>query len=686
MSFLELALSYAARGWFVHPLKPRTKRPFLENWPERATTDPERIREWWAKWPDANMGIVPRHSGHAIFDADHGFTCFEDFVTWRERNQIPVTYTVRSGRRLTDTGEPEYGVQMYFSGALDDGKFSLDGVSGDIRSLGGYVLGAGSIHPDSGAAYEVLVDAPLAPVPSVLVDARSHGNTNKGEARVWGDVIHDGEGRESFLLSEAGKLRRQGFGEDSIYARLSEINEARVMPPKPDADLKRISHSAAKYPVEAPPPGVTLSGTVRRVQTKEAGPAEVVEELDEKLAEPPLPRYPIEVWEDTLYLEFAKYAQVGNFIPLEFLVEGAMTYAGGMAAATIRGMTDAVNPRLYTVLIATAGVGKGSTFGRIRKLFPVSRLLRNVREGEMPPACSALVNASASENGLNDALLKCPRVIQEFEEVDRLLEKTEIQGSGGALMSIIRTCFDDTVPGITTSAGRPVAAELAYLSIMGATTPSLWRKCMEGRDSYGSGLGGRFNLVASTEKRSEGFMPDMAPDYLQDLQKHLDAKLNELQNEGQTKGTITTAPDAIALLRQWWNDNSPGKTHYNRVNVIAHRKALHIAWMRNSQLITREMMADALKLGEYLVGIRDAYAVVKGEDKSAVNENRVLHVLTQIAPMAARLSKLVDLLDGIMSRSSIYRALESLVQAGEIEKLTAHGDGRGYAVYRVIPK
>src|SRR5258708_4797649 len=36
-----------------HPGKhPRTKHGFKD-----ATTDPEKIKKWWGKWPDANIGI-----------------------------------------------------------------------------------------------------------------------------------------------------------------------------------------------------------------------------------------------------------------------------------------------------------------------------------------------------------------------------------------------------------------------------------------------------------------------------------------------------------------------------------------------------------------------------------------------------------------------------------------------------
>ena len=410
----------------------------------------------------------------------------------------------------------------------------------------------------------------------------------------------------------------------------------------------------------------------------DAEDVEIVEELDPTLTATPLPDYPATVFEGTLYLEFAQHASRGTFIPLAFFIEGAMTYAGAIAGDQLHGMADEITPRLYTVFIAPPGIGKGTTFRRIRRFAPSLRLLNDVPE-KFIPSCSALVDRAGSENGLNDALLKCPRVIEEFEELDRMMEKTEIKGSGKALMSIIRTCFDDTVPGITTTSGRPVAANLAFLSLLGAITPGLWRGAMEGRDSYGSGLGGRFNLVASNEDRTASTLLTMD---LGDLQEQLERKFVELESHDTT---IPTEKDALKVLDDWWTAKSRGKPHYNRVNVIAHRKALHLAWIRGLPVITTEIMQQALQLAEYLVAVRDVFAVVPGEDKMAISENRIKNVLRQIYPKAVRAKQIVELLGGLASRCTVLRALESLANVGDAEKIVRKDSSskKPYAVFRL---
>src|SRR5581483_5543293 len=152
-------------------------------------------------------------------------------VAWRDRNGLPITYAVRSGRR------PEFGVQSYFTGGLKDGKFELDGVTGEIKSLGGLVLAAGCIHPDTNETYHVLVDAPLAAVPSVIEQSRRYVNaTGKRE---WNLPVRDGEGRDDFLIQQAGKMRNAGASESIIRMHLDELNnDPTVMAdPKSDEDL-----------------------------------------------------------------------------------------------------------------------------------------------------------------------------------------------------------------------------------------------------------------------------------------------------------------------------------------------------------------------------------------------------------------------------------------------------------------
>jgi len=65
---LQAALAYAARGWAVFPLTPGDKLPVIRKEDGGrgvydATCDPDVLRQWWARWPDANIGVAAGASG-----------------------------------------------------------------------------------------------------------------------------------------------------------------------------------------------------------------------------------------------------------------------------------------------------------------------------------------------------------------------------------------------------------------------------------------------------------------------------------------------------------------------------------------------------------------------------------------------------------------------------------------------
>ncbi len=178
-----------------------------------------------------------------MLDADHGLADEAAFIAWCDRNGLPPTYTVRSGRR------PEFGVQSYYAGSLKDRKFELDGVTGEIKSEGGLVLAAGDIHPDTKETYFVLVDAPLAPVPEVI--ERSRYRKPLSEALDSGGIIT--ENRNMTLASIAGSLWHTGkLDGDALEAALLSINANRVAPPLDEAEVKAIAEHISRYPKPEP--------------------------------------------------------------------------------------------------------------------------------------------------------------------------------------------------------------------------------------------------------------------------------------------------------------------------------------------------------------------------------------------------------------------------------------------------
>ena len=74
MTNLDFAIQYAQRGLSVIPLNymvgfdecschrvdctSKAKHPLVADWTNEATTDVEKIKKWWGRFPNANIGIV----------------------------------------------------------------------------------------------------------------------------------------------------------------------------------------------------------------------------------------------------------------------------------------------------------------------------------------------------------------------------------------------------------------------------------------------------------------------------------------------------------------------------------------------------------------------------------------------------------------------------------------------------
>jgi putative DNA primase/helicase len=186
---LDAAREYAERDWRVlslhHPhnqgcscgkpeCTPIGKHPRTRKGLSDATTDESHIRAWWAKSPDANIGILTGSpSGLLVVDSDNrdginGSGNLAELAAnfWG----MPETPTA-----ITGCGEHLYFRHPGVPVKNSSGKLA-DGV--DIRADGGYVVAPPSLHAD-GERYDWKNPGrPLAEVPGWLLDKLTEPKKN----------------------------------------------------------------------------------------------------------------------------------------------------------------------------------------------------------------------------------------------------------------------------------------------------------------------------------------------------------------------------------------------------------------------------------------------------------------------------------------------------------------------------
>jgi hypothetical protein len=257
VNLLETALKCAQRGWYIFPLQPRGKRPNLAlcpHWSADSTNDPERIREWWTKSPDANIGVDLGKSGLVVLDFDHGNA--------PGNLNLPTTLVVKTGR----------GEHWYFCGTAQQAAMYFGGKHvGEVKSAGGYVVGPRS-HHESGAIYTPSDSLKVAELPTDIISKLTGELKQPVDVRSTGEKIPFGQ-HYNELLRIAGYLRGVlGLEEQGIETIISEVCEKRCENPGGDWPqmCARIASEMAKKPVN-PSTAVYVGSSRQQAQSETIG-------------------------------------------------------------------------------------------------------------------------------------------------------------------------------------------------------------------------------------------------------------------------------------------------------------------------------------------------------------------------------------------------------------------------------
>jgi hypothetical protein len=233
------ALGYAAHGWLVLPVQTplsdggcscgadcgasRGKHPRTLHGLKEASRNPDRIWQWWRRWPDANVGIrTGRESGLVVLDVDMrygGEASLERLEATCDR--LPTTLIAHSGGG---------GRHLYFRhpGQPIPNSTHLGGYAGlDVRGDGGYIVAPPSLH-QSGQRY-VWEDAshPPAVLPPWLYELLAP--PGQLERRVPPITRRAPQGEaETFWLQRALERARPGTRNRTGYWLACRLREAGV--------------------------------------------------------------------------------------------------------------------------------------------------------------------------------------------------------------------------------------------------------------------------------------------------------------------------------------------------------------------------------------------------------------------------------------------------------------------------
>jgi Bifunctional DNA primase/polymerase, N-terminal len=231
VTLLEFALDAARRGAHVFPL--RGKLPALRtSWPGIATTNAADVAAWFdGSEAYTGYGVHCGLSGLVVVDEDqHGE--FQRLAAELDET-IPATRTVRTGK----------GVHHYYRGDIAGTNLRARGFDIDVKAGVGYVVGAGSQHPNGGA-YTLANDVDPVPLPQWFAD---YVTTHAAEGAGWTEPdldalvqhgIPEAQTQDVVLKDVAWRLRSQRVAREAAHAVWSSIVAQTVLK-KPDEPWTR---------------------------------------------------------------------------------------------------------------------------------------------------------------------------------------------------------------------------------------------------------------------------------------------------------------------------------------------------------------------------------------------------------------------------------------------------------------
>lgn len=209
------------------------KHPIPRNGRSAATTDAETITTWSSNFPGCNWGAPTG-------DPNHFFVLDNDDPESKQDHPITSLQTEPTLRVSTGKGWHDYYLNP--KGGIKSSAKQL-APNLDTRGDGGYVILPGSRHR-SGKLYQAdrpfTMAAMVEPSAALLASFQAL-RAHKTQKNLPQMVVEGG--RDNFLTSVAGRLRRAGLTKKELAPSVHSVNQLRCDPPMSGHDVERIIES-----------------------------------------------------------------------------------------------------------------------------------------------------------------------------------------------------------------------------------------------------------------------------------------------------------------------------------------------------------------------------------------------------------------------------------------------------------
>jgi hypothetical protein len=210
--FLAIATKTVALAeeFLLVPLKGKSPELLGQGWPSRASREERTLKQWAKEWPEANAGIVATdRNWHVDVDmpADEFLRLAPD--------DLPPLKTL-----LVRTGGEKGGLHIHFKGKRPDGLRPVR-VNGDTKNTIEYkqqVVAPGSIHPDTGHEYKVVMEERLSECPAEWADWFRSLSAIESEQRLKPRRLKREISLEDLLKQAGLKYRRVETNDRTLFA------------------------------------------------------------------------------------------------------------------------------------------------------------------------------------------------------------------------------------------------------------------------------------------------------------------------------------------------------------------------------------------------------------------------------------------------------------------------------------